>query len=166
MTKIPDERDGDSRFSLAINLYDIQRVDPFIRSMMKLGEKLNKDPSEIIRVDENRPDERGVVFVCDLLSAALLCDIIREHDKKSSEDPTRVYLRKGKGVWRKLASSEVLTVTRKNNGQVDGNSSDSLAVLNPKIFKSQKSSKLERAGPSPSPPKFGKIETLDDALFE
>lgn len=168
MSKIPSERNGDSRFSLAVNLYDLQRVDPFVRSMMKLREKLNIDPSCLVKVDKDRADEVGILFVCDLLTAATICDVIRGHDRKASEYPTRVYLRKSTSSWKKLGNSEVLTVVKDNTRQSDGNStnSSSVVVLNPKIFKTRKSSKLERTGSSLAPPKFAKIEMLNDDLLE
>jgi hypothetical protein len=56
---------------VAINLFDLDRLDPIIRSTLLTGKM---DLSEPIRVDKNKVDEVGVLFSCDLVSAGCICD--------------------------------------------------------------------------------------------
>ena len=49
-----------------------------------------------------RADEAAVEFTCDLLRAACLVDVMREHDRRPQDYPTRAYLAKaGKTAWAK-----------------------------------------------------------------
>jgi hypothetical protein len=102
-----------------VNLADLDRVEPLVRGSMLHG-KL--DLAGAVLVDRNRPDENAVAFTCSLLTAASICDILRGHDKKAGDAPTRVYINRGRG-WARLPGGAVLSVVR--NGNV---------VLNPDVF--------------------------------
>lgn len=115
----PTASDGSSRVErLAVNVLDLDRVDPLVRARMLLP---NLAPDKVVRPFEKEPDETGVEFCCDLLQAALVCDLLRNHDRQLGDAPTRVYLRKR--VWSKVSPSTLLTTVR--NGK---------AVLNPEVF--------------------------------
>ncbi|SRR6266404_4623602 len=92
---------------LAINVFDLTRIDETIRAML-LGGKLDLDPEHAIKVDPGRMDETAVTFVCDLLTAASASDVIRGRDREAGDHPTRVYLRRIK-AWERLPVAAVLT---------------------------------------------------------
>lgn len=92
---------------LALNVPDLTRVPEFIRGSLLAG-KVAKG-AEPIRVDKQRPDETAVELSCDLLTAALVADVLRSNDRKTGDHPTRVYLRRREGAWIKLPHSAVLT---------------------------------------------------------
>jgi hypothetical protein len=104
---------------LGINIFDIDRIDSVMREMMRLTEKIDRTP---IRFDPSRMDEGGVAFSCSLLDAACLCDVIRSHDRRAGDFPTRVYV--FRKAWSKLPSHAVLTRVRE----------DGKCVLNPEWF--------------------------------
>lgn len=116
MPKLPDPPQNGQR--LAVNLCDLDRVDSSIRGMLLSG-KLNLQA--LIRMDRDRPDETAVAFSCDLLTAATCCDVLRGHDLRAGDYPTRVYL--FRQSWSKLPGSTVLTLV--NDGKV---------FLNPEVF--------------------------------
>ncbi len=96
---------------LAICLFDIDRVDPLIRQML-LGGKLE---AKALRMDEHRPDETAVLFVCSLLDAATTCDIVRNHDRQHGDPPTRVWLRKSpEHSWIRQPGHAVFSVVNGN----------------------------------------------------
>ena len=109
-----------SKERLALNLFDIDRIDPLIGIVM--GGKL--DLSKAIKVDPDRLDETAVAFSCDLLTAACICDTIRTHDKAVKDYPTRVYIFR-RSAWSKVAGQGHLSIVVDNK-----------CVLNPKIFSS------------------------------
>jgi hypothetical protein len=111
--------DDDRRESLAVNLFDLDRVDPTVRQILLAG-KL--DLTRVIRINPDRPDETAVAFTCDLLTAACICDVIRTHDRAAGDHPCRVYLRRSK-AWERLPGAAVLSVL-----------DDGKAVLNPDLF--------------------------------
>lgn len=113
------------RERLGVNLFDLERIDPFVRSQMRLSDRL--DLGAPVWVDRNRPDEHAVAFKCDFLTAALLCDVIRHRDRQAGVYPTRVYL--FREAWSKLPSTAVLTVV------VRGTSGVERCVLNPELLK-------------------------------
>ena len=92
---------------LAVNLFDLDRIDPTIRSML-LGGKVDLTA---IRVDKDRGDEVAVAFTCDLLSAACICDTLRSHDKRAGDYPTRVYLFK-RTAWSRVPGSITLATVK------------------------------------------------------
>lgn len=105
--------------SLAVNLFDLDRVDPMIRSIL-LKDKVDCKPT---RMDDSRVDEVGVEFTCSLLDAACIIDTLREHDKRAGEShPTRAYLRR-ESAWRKIPYGVSLALVV-----------SSRAVLNPEVF--------------------------------
>lgn len=108
--------EGGKKTQLAINLYDLERANP--QKELALGNRLSQEP---IWIDKNRKEEKALQFVCDLLPAAIVCDMIREQDRKRGKFVTRVYLKKTS--WRKLKENDVLTLS--NHGTV---------ILNPRIF--------------------------------
>lgn len=106
---------------LAINVFCLDRIDPVIRANL-LKDKL--DLTKPIRTDWDRKDakdEVALVFKCDLLTAATVCDVIRAEDKKAGDFPTRLYLLRKE--WSRIPSYVVLTVMKNDK-----------VVLNPKIF--------------------------------
>ncbi len=143
MPKLPDELRRDSGLSsgngyarpkivlngaergstdrLACNLIDLDRIPSDVRTMMGLVHLV--DRSKIVRVVKDRSDEIAVIFICDLLAAACLCDTIRSWDKKAGDRPTRVYLCKSR-VWERFPGDALLSL-------VDG---DGRVRLNPKWF--------------------------------
>jgi hypothetical protein len=110
------------RYRLAVNLFDLDRVDAMIRSMMLQG-KLASSPVHIVPY---KLDETGVEFTCELLMAASICDILRSHDRQLGDYPTRLYIHKGK-AWSKLSGSAILTLVK-----------DGVCILNPYVFRRER----------------------------
>ena len=104
---------------LAINLFDLDRMLPMMRQTM-LGGRL--DLKVAVWVDKDRLDESAVVFTCDLLEAAALCDVIRDHDRSVGDYPTRVYLCR-ESAWQRVPADAILSIVVE--GKCD---------LNPKHF--------------------------------
>lgn len=124
--------------TLAVNLFDLGRLDPEFRSWVLAG-KVNA--SEAVWIDKKRVDETAVAFTCDLLTAALCCDLIRAEDAKEGDYPTRVYL--FRKAWTKLPSNLPLTVVLPS----------SKTILNPKVFPTE----VEYAENVPLEPKRVKL---------
>jgi hypothetical protein len=121
---------------LAVNLYDLDRVEKSIREMLLVGKVKNA----ALRIDPKRLDETAVQFSCDLLTAACILDTLRNHDRIAGDVPTRCYiLTDPKGNWRRLSSSAVLTVIE--DGKVE---------LSPDVF--------PRAIAPLKPPTFQRVE--------
>ena len=91
---------------LAVNLYDLDRVAPSLRASL-VAPRLDLTKPIDMGWDRKSDDETAVVFNCDLLSAAIICDTLRSHDRAAGDSPTRVYL--FKKVWTRVASHVVLT---------------------------------------------------------
>ncbi len=100
--KVPTER-------LAINLFDIGRVDLGVLRLV-LGGKLDLRKEAAIRISKLAEDT-AVPFTCDLLTAAIACDVLRSENRKLGENPIRIYLAKPGGNWSRLGGNEVLTIT-------------------------------------------------------
>lgn len=93
---------------LAVNLFDLDRIDPFIREQLGLARKL---VAEAIRIDADRSDETAVAFGCPLEEAAATLDIIRDHDRRAGDHPTRAYLRRrAGGAWERMPANAVFSV--------------------------------------------------------
>lgn len=127
------------RPELAVNLLDLDRVEPLILSML-LGGKL--DQSRVIRMDRNAMDEMGVAFTCDTVTAAACCDTLRNRDKGAKQYPTRVY-RWGGRAWSKVPGNMTLTVIQGDE-----------VVLNPAVFR------VEAEEVEMVPPPYRRLKTL------
>lgn len=121
MPKIKEITD-DRPERLAINIADLTRLDEFVLRQL-LGGKLDGSPT---RTDKYRADEAAVMLTCDLLTAAIACDVIREHDREAGDPVTRVYLRRVE-AWRRLPADAVLTVVEREGDRQS-------VVLNPDVF--------------------------------
>lgn len=102
--------------TLAINLIDLERVAPQVREELFGHGLLLLDPAPIW-MDKEDMEETGLAFACNLMQAAAICDILRGHDRKVGQPPTRVYLRKIK-AWTKLAGDVILVLYGKLNPAV------------------------------------------------
>ena len=111
---------------LAVNICDLTRIDPTVRAML-LGGKLDV-ASGPIRTDPERLDESAIAFSCDLLTAACCLDVMRDHDRRAGDYPTRCYV-KTASVWNKLPGRATLTVTITDKYLEHGK-----VVLNPEWF--------------------------------
>ena len=106
---------------LAVNVYDLEGIDAAIRQRV-LGPQLDKlDAKNPVWIDRNRDDESAVIFTCDLLTAALACDILRSECRRENGPVIRLYLKKG--AWQKVPSTAILTAIINDK-----------AVLNPAVF--------------------------------
>ncbi len=110
---------------LAVNLSDLDRleVDPVRRKL--LGGRLDlqspiQPDRDIIIVSGVRcgdPEETAVPFLCELLMAAGIVDMVRARDAQEGDSPTRVYIcRQKKGSWERLSGNT--TLTEKVRGKV------------------------------------------------
>ncbi len=108
---------------LALNIFDLTRCDPTILQMLLSG-NLDTSGSYII-ADRGKVDERGVILTCNLEKAAAICDIIRNHDRKVGDYPTRVYVNRGGETWTRITVEAQLTLAA-----VDGDK----RILNPALF--------------------------------
>ena len=135
MIEIPQD---DRREKLAVSLVDLDRVAPALRAGL-LGGKL--DLSRAIRVGQDRTEDvPAVVFSCDLLTAATVCDILRSHDRQHGDPPTGLYICKDR-AWVRVTNDTVLTVV------VGGKTR-----LNPAVFPAA----LTDAAPPPAKKLFGR----------
>lgn len=127
------DSDGEA---LAANVADLTRLPEIIRDSTLRGPDgawvIDRTP---IRTDPDRPDEAAVRLTCPLLRAAAVLDVIRNHDRRCGDHPTRVYLRQAR-AWERLPRDAVLTEV------VDGK-----IVLNPAIFRTGRT--LAAAEPPP-----------------
>ena len=106
--------------SLAVCIADLTRIEPVILEMLLAGRL--EPAAKPVRMDPDRPDEAAVELTCDLLTAATVIDIIRDHDRRAGDHPCRAWLRRDRS-WVKLPGAAVLTLT------VDGR-----MILNPEWF--------------------------------
>lgn len=111
---------SEDKVEIAINLFDLDRLDQRLRSQLLAGRLDLKRP---IVMDKNLEDEVAVAFCCNILAAACICDSIRAHDRRAEDSPTRVYIRRT-GNWTKVAREAQLTIVI-----------DDRSILNPKLFK-------------------------------
>ncbi len=102
----PENGAGGAR--LGINLFDLQRMPATLRDGLLGGKLALRKDALVIAGDD--PDETVVPLTCDLLTAALALDLVRSHDRRHSEDPTRVYL--FRKAWTRLPGAAVLTLDR------------------------------------------------------
>lgn len=95
---------------LAINVDDLDRLDDHTK--LKLVAHLEVTPQEYLKIDKDRAEpEAALAFDCQLLQAALMCDMLRHYDRKAGDKPTRVYAFKAK-VWTRVPTNVTLTRVR------------------------------------------------------
>lgn len=112
---------------LAINLYDLDRLDPDTRQKLLKGRV--SPNSRPIKMDWDRKDAKDEVAILlegSLLENALCCDIIRDLDVKAGDFPTRLYIKRQE--WSRIPSGLRLTI-------ITGEPSNWKTKLNPDIFK-------------------------------
>lgn len=114
---------------LAVSLTDLEKIPSVIRAIM-LKDGLSR---EVVRVG----DDDAVIFSCDLLQAACICDIIRKRDVTAGDKPARVYLKRQE-KWHRLSAAAVLTEYENDK-----------LILSPSVFKVA----VERAPRSAPQPK-------------
>lgn len=90
-----------------------------------IGKKVDPRKEALIRFDEDKRDEIAVPFICDLIRAASVCDVLRESDRGLGDSPTRVYIQSSPDTpWRKVPGDVVLVFSK----------GDGTLVLNPEYF--------------------------------
>lgn len=106
---------------LAVALEDLDRVAPELRVKLLKG---RLDLDNVLRhAGQHREEEvPAVPFTCDLLTAAIACDVLRSNDRKLGDELTRVYVLR-ESRWTRVTSKTVLTVI------VEGK-----VRLNPEVF--------------------------------
>lgn len=116
---------------LAINLADLDRLDPEVRARL-FGGRL--DLTAPIRLEgyhdvaeEERVERVAIPLVGTLLAAACACDALRSQDRQSGSPVTRVYLNRGSS-WNRLTSDDQLADI------VDDGQGGVRAVLSPRLF--------------------------------
>lgn len=114
MPEIERDDEDSCGIRLAISLEDLVTVDTAIRSRL-LSPRL--ELSKVVFPDPLRPKHRAVAFRCNLLEAALACDVLRSKNGK-------VKLWMLKRVWSRLPDSKALTVIL----------DDGVAALDPSVF--------------------------------
>lgn len=97
---------GDEGLALAINLFDLERLDPMVREQL-FGHGLFHLHPRPIWMDKEVMEETGLAFACQLLQASAICDFLREKDRKDGRTVTRVYLRRVR-AWTRLPSDVIL----------------------------------------------------------
>lgn len=142
MPKIVEEDIQINGFGIAINLIDLDRVDQLVRQLLLAG-KLDLSRDAVIQTDKDHFDEMAVRFTCDALTAACVCDTIRNHDRRAGDYPTRVYVRKAV-AWVKVAGNEHLSI-------VVGDK----VLLNPKVFGDEVVTIRESRPMPPKPMRWG-----------
>lgn len=106
---------------LAVNLSDLERLSQEIWIELRLRALLDPDKRNLVTFQEER--EAAVRFKCDLLTAACICDTLREHDRRCKDYPTRVYIQRV-SAWERIPGDALLTLMV-----------DRQPRLNPKLFK-------------------------------
>lgn len=137
---VPSPMKGEPRAErLAISIVDLDRLDPSFRhKVVNMGILDLKNPATAKEIK----DEIAIVpFGGDLLQCAVVCDIIRNEDRKAERTESRIYLRKEEGKsWRNVGKSTILTILTKEG-----------TILNPVVFPPKK---LEWDIPEYSPIKW------------
>lgn len=91
---------------LAINLEDLHRVDQSIRAKL-IGSRLDLEHPISTEFDDGRKGV-AVPFSCDLLTAAIVCDYLRNLDRQAGDDETRIYIKKE--TWSRVWAYQELTI--------------------------------------------------------
>lgn len=113
---------SERRERLAIALEDIEQIEQDFRGPLLKG---RLDLTTIIRVmgESVAGDTPIVAFSCDLLTAAVVCDLLRARARKEGKVPPRMYWNKTGVSWYRVTLDVVFTVV------VNGR-----ARLNPEAF--------------------------------
>lgn len=94
---------------LGINVADLIRVNPHLRlRALRTADGTPKLDLEKVKTFGEAPDERFAEFKCDLLSAALAIDIIRNEGRVERSTICRAYIKRGE-TWSRLPFNAVLT---------------------------------------------------------
>lgn len=96
---------------LAVNFLDLDRIHPELQMRLQLSKRL--DAGNPLKVEQGK--SIALRFTCPLLTAAMICDIMRKQCKKAGEPAIRVYLKRS-DAWVKLAESAVLTWVQHSEG--------------------------------------------------
>lgn len=105
------------RERLALNLWDLEKlVHPTVRLLMNLGN--NMDLANAIWVDRDRLDETAVAFICPLLQAACIVDVLRSENRRHGERAVRIYLKRAE-AWTRLPEVTVLTVLKDGHAELN-----------------------------------------------
>jgi hypothetical protein len=123
------------RERLAISLVDIPRVDPAL-----LSGRL--DMTTLVRAGNSREGDPSVMFSCELLLAAVICDLIRSRNRETGEPTIGIYVCRAGEVWQRARDRDVFTVPGLTGGP---------RRLNPEFFRSVEPERaigtLARKGP-------------------
>ena len=109
-------------FKLAINMIDLERLTEDEVGRKLLSGRLDLQspilPNQVTimvsGVQCGDPNETALPFMCELLAAARIVDMVRARDTHNGDSPTRVYIqRKRKGPWERLSGTAALTEKRR-----------------------------------------------------
>jgi hypothetical protein len=89
------------RERLAVSLEDLDRVLPNLRA--KVAPLLVKDKARLVRAE----DCAAVEFGCELLMAAAVIDLLRDHDRAAGDAPTRAWV--FRKAWTRVSGTLPLT---------------------------------------------------------
>lgn len=117
----------DRREELAINFLDLEKIHPELHAKLQLSQRLDVD--NLLKVEGGK--SIALKFTCPLLTAAIICDIMRSQCKKAGEPIIRVYLKRS-DAWTKLSDSAILTWC--NHSQGMGEKATTTTFLSPLIF--------------------------------
>lgn len=129
---------------LAVNAFDLDRVPP------EMIRKFFFDPDGTPRLDLKAAVEveldrieptRAFVFTCDLLTAALVVDLLKSECRRTKSDLVQGYIRR-KESWARILNNEVLTAVDPDTGKT---------VLSPKTFPPPGSKAGKKAEEPPAP---------------
>jgi hypothetical protein len=104
---VPKQPKVDHPERLAISLADVERIDPMLRHRTLHG---RLDLAKAIKVGT----DAVVAFSCDLLLAALACDVIQSEFRREGDSPVKVYILHPGRPWWRLSASTVLTIPGEN----------------------------------------------------
>ena len=131
---------------LAISLTDLMdRVPAGLRLKLGIAQKIRVRESVVVgqrRVDGEWRPIPGVVFHCDLVHAATVCDVVRQHFRDLGEAPVSVYVLR-ESAWQRVADAVPLTVL----------GPDGTVALNPEVF-AVKAPQVAGRGPMPRAVEF------------
>ncbi len=102
------QRDDGDR--LGVNCKDL--VGPTVGEAERVTIARMVDIRSPVVVDRNVDDESCFVFICPLIDAAKMMDVLRNRDRCKERSVIRTYLSKAGGKWRKLPWTACLTQIR------------------------------------------------------